>query len=337
MYPLQVDGIGMVTSLGLNRHATSAAFRAGLDNFQESHFIDGNGDNLFVAEIPLEKPWRGRVKMLKMAAIAIAEAVEEANLENDQDITTLICLPEQGGLGLELDAQDFFHDLQKETGLKFSQESGLLLKGKAGCVSALKYAYKIIAENPTKPVMIIATDTLLTARIINAFTEKRWLLTKTTSNSFTPGEGAVCIILRRKALEDAFNLLGIGKADEAYVEGEEKPFLAEGMTKAIGQALNMANLRLDAIDLWFSHNTTSYLSAKEITLAELKLLRGENIQFQRSSLTQSFGEIGAAAGLLMLALSRDLLPKGGISLVTMANFAQSRAVILCDSGGNYGK
>ena len=337
MQSLQVDGIGMVTNLGLNRRATSAAFRAGLDNFQESHFLDGNGENLFVAEIPLEKPWRGRIKMLKMATMAITEAMTEAEIDTTQEISILVCLPEQDELGLELDEQAFFEDLKEETGLSFSQESGLLKNGKAGCVSALQYAQKIIEKNPGKPVIVVATDTLLTARIVNNFTEKRWLLTRTTSNSFTPGEGAVCLVLRRKTNGGILTILGMGKANEPYTEGEEKPFLAEGMTNAIAATLNSANFNLGSINLWLSHNATTYLSAKETTVAELKLLRGENIQFQRNSLTPYFGEIGTAAGLLMLALSREILTAGGFSLVTMANFGPRRAAILCETGDHYGK
>jgi len=328
MNTLKINGIGMVTALGLNKKATSAAFRAGIENFQESHFLDGNGEKLLVAEIPLEKPWRGKVKMLKMAARAILEANSEANLDQKQEIPTLICLSEKNGLGLELDEQQFFNDLQQETGVIFHQDSGLIRKGKSGCVSALQYAQTHINNNPQHLVRIVATDTLLTARLVNKFTENRWLLTRTTSNGFIPGEAAVCMIFSKKTPESTFSLLGKGSADESYKEGDEVPFLAEGLTAAVKQTLQSAKQELSGINLWFSHNSTTYLSAKESTLTELKLLRGEEIQFQRHSLTQSFGEVGASAGLLMLALSKDLLPFGGTSLITMANFDSRRAALL---------
>jgi len=329
MYPLQIDGIGMVTALGLNRAATSAAFRAGLDNFQESHFIDGNGEDLLVAEIPLEKPWRGKVKMQKMASMAMLEAIKEANIEIGRDITitTLICLPEKEN-GLWLDEQQFYEDLQTESGLSFSRSSGILRKGKAGCVSAIQYAQKLIYSQQEKIVMLVATDTLLTAKLVNKFTEKRWLLTRTTSNGFIPSEAAVCLIFTKGTEKSSFSIMGSGKADEPYTEGDEAPFLAEGMTNAVAQTLKSAKQELANIKLWFSHNATSFLSAKESTLAELKLLRGEGVHYQRESLTAYFGEVGAAAGLIMLALSKDLLPLGGINIITMANFGSRRAAIM---------
>ena len=327
MYLLQVDGIGMVTALGLNRRATSAAFRAGLDNFQESHFIDGNGEDLLVAEIPLEKPWRGKMKMQKMASMVMLEAIEDAKVEIENDITVLVCLPEKEN-GLSLDEQQFYEDLQEESGLTFSESSGIIRKGKAGCVSAIQYAQELVYKQQEQMVMLVATDTLLTAKLVNKFTEKRWLLTRTTSNGFIPSEAAVCMIFTRGTDESVFSIMGSGKADEPYTDGDEAPFLAEGMTKAVRQTLSSTKQDLANIKLWFSHNASSFLTAKESTLAELKLLRGEGVRYQRHALTAYFGEVGAAAGLIMLALSKDLLPLGGINLVTMANFGSRRAAIM---------
>jgi 3-oxoacyl-[acyl-carrier-protein] synthase-1 len=334
MSPLAITGVGMVTSIGLNRKATSAAFRANMDNFQESYFLDGNGEDLLVAEIPLEKPWRGKAKMLKMAALSIQEALKEAEIDTKQPLSVLICLPEQNGLGLEIDEQQFYLDLQDETGLSFSPESGILKKGKAGCISALEYAQELIYKMQKTSVLIIATDTLLTAKLVNNFTEKRWLLTRTTSNGFIPSEGAISIVVSRETAQSPFSIIGFGKADEPYQEGDETPFLAQGMTEAINNALHSANVELSFIDMWFSHNNTSYLSAKESTLAELKLLRGEGIHFERHALTQHFGEIGTGAGLLMLALSRELLRNGGNCLISMANFGARRAAILSKVNNN---
>ena len=172
--------------------------------------------------------------------------------------------------------------------------------------------------------------------VVNSFTEKRWLFTRTTSNGFIPGEAAACLILSKAKEESTFIVLGCGKAEEPYTEGDEKPFLAVGMTEAIAQTLKASKQDLANIHLWFSHNATSFLSAKEITLAELKLLRGEGIEFQRHSLTPFFGEVGAAAGLLMLILGKDLVRGRGNYLTTMANLGSRRAAILTNIGGNHG-
>ena len=329
MNPLQVDGMGVITALGLCRKSTSAAYRAGIDNFQESHFLDGNGENLLVAEVPLEKPWRGKVKMLKMAVMAINEAILEAKIDVKNEITILVCLPEKG-LGIKIDEQQFFEELQKESNLTFSAHSVIIRKGKAGCISAFQYAEELIYQQQIENIVIVATDTLLTGKIVNQLTDKRWLFTRTTSNGFIPGEAAVCLVVNKSSRTSSFSIIGIGKAEESYSEGDETPFLAEGMTKAVVAALHSAKQALANIKFWFTHNTTSFLSAKESTLAELKLLRGEELRYQRHSLTPFFGEVGSAAGFLMIALSYSLLPKGSININSMANFGSRRAAVMCE-------
>lgn len=327
MQALAIKGTGMVTAIGLNRKATSAAFRGVIDNFQESHFLNGNGENLLVSEVPLEKPWRGKIKMLKMASLAIWEAIEEAKLDSKGTHPIFICLAESNdGLGININAEQFYHELKQETGLSFAQGSGLFKYGKAGCLSALEHAQKYIQQN--QPVIIVAVDTLLTAKLVNKFTEKRWLLTRTTSNGFIPSEAAACIVVSEATGDSKFIIKGYGQAKEPYHEGDKSPFIAIGMTEAVRQTLSIANFDLAFINTWFSHNNTSFLQAKESTLAELKLLRGENILYQRYALTPHFGEVGASAGLLMLILSREV--KGGFSLITMANFGENRAAILSE-------
>ncbi|MCB2551564.1 hypothetical protein KQ767_16020, partial [Listeria monocytogenes] len=66
---------GMVSAVGLSAPASCAAIRCALDNVQETRFIDQGGEWLLAASVPLEQPWRGRAKLLKMAARAIDEAL----------------------------------------------------------------------------------------------------------------------------------------------------------------------------------------------------------------------------------------------------------------------
>ncbi|MBF3328403.1 hypothetical protein HKW68_37030, partial [Pseudomonas aeruginosa] len=70
---LSIVASGMVSAVGLSAPASCAAIRCALDNFQETRFIDQGGEWLLAASVPLEQPWRGRAKLLKMAARAIDE------------------------------------------------------------------------------------------------------------------------------------------------------------------------------------------------------------------------------------------------------------------------
>lgn len=76
MTALCIIGSGMVSAVGLSAPASCAAIRCAIDNFQETRFIDCGGEWLIAASVPLEQPWRGRSKLIKMAACAIAEALQ---------------------------------------------------------------------------------------------------------------------------------------------------------------------------------------------------------------------------------------------------------------------
>ncbi len=76
MSALCIIGSGMVSAVGLSAPASCAAIRCAIDNFQETRFIDQGGEWLIAASVPLEQSWRGRTKLIKMAARAIAEALQ---------------------------------------------------------------------------------------------------------------------------------------------------------------------------------------------------------------------------------------------------------------------
>ena len=78
MNALCILASGMVSAVGLSAPASCAAIRCAIDNVQETRFIDRGGEWLIAASVPLEQPWRGRTKLIKMAARAIAEALQSA-------------------------------------------------------------------------------------------------------------------------------------------------------------------------------------------------------------------------------------------------------------------
>ncbi|MDV7214162.1 hypothetical protein R4769_23905, partial [Azotobacter beijerinckii] len=75
MAALCILGAGLVSAVGLDAPSSCAAIRCALDNFQETRFIDRGGEWLIAASVPLEQPWRGRDKLVRMAARAIGEAL----------------------------------------------------------------------------------------------------------------------------------------------------------------------------------------------------------------------------------------------------------------------
>jgi 3-oxoacyl-[acyl-carrier-protein] synthase I len=74
---LAILATGMVTGVGLTAPAACAAIRCAIDNFQETRFMDAGGEWMLGCEVPLEQPWRGRTKLVKMLAMALQECLDD--------------------------------------------------------------------------------------------------------------------------------------------------------------------------------------------------------------------------------------------------------------------
>lgn len=74
--PLAILDVGMVTGVGLSAPASCAAIRGAIDNFQETRFTDRGGEWILGCEVPLERPWRGRTRQVKMLAAALRECLD---------------------------------------------------------------------------------------------------------------------------------------------------------------------------------------------------------------------------------------------------------------------
>ena len=65
--PLVLSSFGLVTGVGLDAPSTCAAIRCAIDAFEETRFMDAGGEWIMGCEVPLEQPWRGKTKLIKMA------------------------------------------------------------------------------------------------------------------------------------------------------------------------------------------------------------------------------------------------------------------------------
>ena len=61
--------------------------------------MDSGGEWIMGCEVPLEKPWRGRTKLIRMAASAITEVLQGNTDIVPEQTPLLLCLAEQSRPG----------------------------------------------------------------------------------------------------------------------------------------------------------------------------------------------------------------------------------------------
>lgn len=300
-------GSGMLSAVGLSAPASCAAIRCAIDNFQETRFIDRGGEWLIAASVPLEQPWRGRSKLIKMAARAIAEALQSTAGVDPEKTPLLLGVAEAERPG-RLDGLDIglLHAIEQELGLRFHPSSNVIARGRVSAAVALLNARTLIYQGGHRHVLIAGVDSFLSGPTLAAFEERERLLTSQNSNGFIPGEGAAAVLLAAPTLSEEPQLACIGLGfgvEKATVEAEDIPLRAEGLTRAIRAALGEAGCGLERMDYRLTDISGEQYYFKEASLALSRSLRVRKEHMHLWHPADCIGEVGAAIGPAMLAVA----------------------------------
>lgn len=311
-YPLAITGCGMVTGVGLSAPASCAAIRAAIDNFQETRFMDSGGEWIQGCEVPLEQPWRGKTKLLKMAAQAIRECLEDNKQINPELTPLLLCLSEHDRQGRAIsDDNQFFLDLQDELGMMFHEKSRVITNGPVSVAVALKHARSLIQELKVQHVMITATDSLLVGPTLAHYEEHERLLTSNNTNGFIPGEAGVALVVESGDAIQGNQLvchgLGFG-VEQAHVYSEE-PLRADGLTAAIKESLEDFGHGESVLDFKITDISGEQYYFKEASLAFSRIDRTKRMAFDIWHPADCIGNVGSSLGLIMLAVLKAACEK----------------------------
>jgi 3-oxoacyl-[acyl-carrier-protein] synthase I len=334
--PLAVLGTGLVSSVGLSAPASCAAIRAGLTNPTPTRFFDVEGALIMAHQVQLEQPWAGRVKLVKMAAMAIAECLASVAREDWPRIPLLLCVAERDRPG-RLDDLDelLFAEVQQELGVEFSAQSLIIPQGRVSAGIALSQARQLLSD-VAPLVLVAAADSFINGLALDYFAKQQRLLTEKNSNGFMPGEAASAVLIGRPGAGAQLTCTGLGFATEPATVDSDTPLRGEGLAVAIRNALGDAGVELHALDFRITDISGEQYYFKEAALALLRTLRGRKEEFDIWHPAECIGEVGSVAGLAMLAVADAACRKGyargpGI-LFHAANDAGQRAAAILRYG-----
>jgi 3-oxoacyl-[acyl-carrier-protein] synthase I len=331
--PLALVNAGLVTSVGLSAPAACAAIRAGLTNPVQTEFIDASGEPIMSHAVPLERPVRGRAKLAQMAAMVLDECLSRVSQADREQIPLLLCVAERtrpGRLdGLE---DELFAEVCELLDSRFSTASGVIPHGRVSAAVALLQARKILYESDVSAVLIGAVDSLLYWPTLRVFETQRRLLTNGNSNGFIPAEAASAVLVSRPGAGARLSIEGLGFATESAGIETEEPFRAEGLRRAMLQALQDAGLEPHDVDFRITDISGEQYYFKEAALAVSRTLRRRKEQIDIWHPAECIGEVGCAIGPAMLAVAeasgrKDYAP-GPTMLVHASNDAGQRAAIV---------
>lgn len=310
MTSVTVQACGMRTAVGLSGEASCAALRARLDNFAETRFISRDGDWILGAEVPLETPWRGIARLAHMLAGALQECFAASDAPPEA-LPVLLCLPEADRPGRFDGLEDrLWPGLKEALGHGLHRDSRSYAYGQVGGVVALGDAQALL-ERGAPGVVVAGTDSFLVADTLRALSQEDRLLTESNSNGFIAGEAGAAVLLTRG--ESGFVLRGIGFGAEAATISSGEPLRADGMVKAMGDALGQAGLSYEDISYRIADLSGEQYYFKEAALAQARLWRGKRDPEELWHPCDAMGNTGAAVipiclGVGMMAHRKDYAP-----------------------------
>ncbi|RWP64468.1 beta-ketoacyl synthase N-terminal-like domain-containing protein [Mesorhizobium sp.] len=308
---IDIAAIGMVTAVGLDAPSACAAMRARLDGFQETRFVGSSGVWLVGAPVPLPRNWIGEKRIAHLAAGAICEAFESVPQARGQT-ALILCLAEQDRPGQPVrDNSALLRRIAEIVEIEPHMRSRIVAHGRPSGHVALDQARRLIASGEVPYVMIAGVDSYLTAPAVAHYLNRRRLLTSDNPNGFIPGEAAAAVLCTRSE-RGGFQLFGLGLSREeaSIYNAQDLPLRGDGMTAAYRAAFGETGIEMNRLGYRIADLIGEQYWFKQNALASLRLLRGRHDFQDIWSPGESLGNVGAAAGPLMIGMAWTAARKG---------------------------
>lgn len=308
---LAIKATGLVTSVGLSAAATCAALRAKVSHAIESVFVDSLAEAIVVHEVPLPIPWRGRYRLIFMAALAVRECLAAQALDSPSVIPIFLCVAEleRPGRLEHLDAS-LLQDICAEAGIQCDSQSEVIALGRIGTAQALSRCRELLSHGTAPLALVVAVDSLLCEETLDSFHRADRLLTRSNSNGFIPGEGAGAVLIGLAGTDPELRCTGLGFATEAAHIESELPLRGEGLAKAARAALAEAGCDMEDIDYRSADLSGEHYYFKEAALLSGRLIRRVVPEIDIWHPAECIGETGALVGLVLMIAAEASSRKG---------------------------
>lgn len=302
MTRLAVKGCGMLTAVGYNAAASCAAIRARISGARTDNIWDPrSGQYLDVCRPHTPQWWEGPDMLAELAAPSVLECLAGLPAQVPRETVPLLLLlsaPDQPGRPTGL-ADIVLRELKRRLPFESSHPIKVLEHGRTGIIEALRLSADFLTSGKAVNTLVVGVDTLLRQRVVDAYNDRRRVLTPNNSNGFIPGEAACCVLIAAEGQQagDELVIVGQGQARESGTIDSDQPLTGDGITDALRGALDQAGLKMADTDYWLTDQNAEHYKAKECTIAQIRLERRSHpapTPYQIWHPIDCIGEIGSA-------------------------------------------
>ncbi|RDH83859.1 MAG: hypothetical protein DIZ80_06910 [endosymbiont of Galathealinum brachiosum] len=319
-----IAGMGVITPLGDSVEKTVAAVNADISAYQLSEYFTDNQQPITTAIIPEEifnsfendideGDLYGEVydHIIKMSIIALRETFSQADIT--KPVPLILSMPESNPsvetIPLNLLTKNILN--QDDIPIDPTQIRSIAT-GRAGVIQSIELAQRYLYEMGQDYVVIGGADCYLEYPVLQYFDKEQRLNSTGSMDGFVPGEAAGFLLVTKQASaalnvdNKVISLNTPGIAQEAGHFKSEEIYRGDGLDKSFKNAL-LSN-KFPITRVYSSMNGESFW-AKENGVAMMRNKKHfhENVTTEHPA--DCYGDLGAATGSVLLALSASQLMK----------------------------
>lgn len=311
MRPVRVAAEGLCSALGYTLPRTAAAIRARLNLFRETRFVSLGGKPVVGAPVHGFDVWGGQrqAALLRMAFDEAWEraGVAEGEVFSPRTTALLLLLPPASQPATPLrELHEAFQGLTADRGLH--RASRAMHAGRGGLADGVALASRWLGEDveggePIRHVVVLASDSLLTAPAIDRLLAQRRLAEDKHTDALIPGEAAAAAVLTRLASRTPSTEVWITGAasgqDDWRIDGDE-PLRAQALTASLREAARQSGLAVADAEFHASGMNGEHWMGREIELAMSRAMERKRVEFPHHRIAQFIGDAGTAGAVATL-------------------------------------
>lgn len=311
MRPVRVAAEGLCCALGYTLPRTAAAIRARLNLFRETRFVGIGGKPVVGAAVHGLDLWGGQRQAALLRVVfeevwARAKA-EEGEAFSPQSTGLLLMLPPAAQPATPL--RELHEAFQAVTAdFRLHRASRAMHAGRGGLADGVRAASHCLeggidGAEAIRHVVVLASDSLLTAPIIDRLLAQRRLAEDKHTDALIPGEAAAAVVLTRSASRAKTAevwITGAASAQDDWRLDSDEPLRARALTAALREAARQSGLAVADAEFHASGMNGEHWMGREIELAMSRAMECKRTEFPHHRIAQFIGDAGTAGAVATL-------------------------------------
>jgi|GEM_PF-2065805 len=313
---LLIGGTGLITPVGLGQLQTYSSVDAAINRYQESDITGALNTPVRMALVPPEllnaavntqsltaSLSHRQKRLLKLATIALSDIKDSLP---KQPLPLFIAGPESTDGENDIN-RAFIENLASQSAVEFDQTLCRTTNiGRAGVFDMMELANRYFDVSDSPYVLIGGVDTYYHMPTLSQLNKDKRLLLPNSVDGFVGGEAAGFILLISPKAPDDIKQQAIAQISQPVsintygVKPSPTSLWGDTLSSAFRQTFNVMNVPIS--DIYSSQNGESKW-AKELAIAMMRTKKSFTEQTNIIKPAQSYGDIGAANGSVLLALA----------------------------------